>query len=171
MPARACGFESHFRYHSKPLRIRVLRRKSERKADRRATRINGHGCRKNPEQIREEFQPHPPQLGGRSTRNASTSAPIHSDMRPPRTCQFPLNLAESGDESERRPRNPRRNPRLHEARTSSMHSALLPADMVARMFAEFALEDAPPLPSSLPGEDSDPTPCHRIHRQRLLCLD
>jgi hypothetical protein len=42
---------------------------------------------------------------------------------------------------------------LHAIRTSA-----LPADMVARIIAELALEDAPPLPSSLAGEDSDPRP-------------
>ena len=42
---------------------------------------------------------------------------------------------------------------LHALRTSA-----LPADMVARIIAEFALEDAPPLPPSLPGEDSAATP-------------
>jgi hypothetical protein len=42
---------------------------------------------------------------------------------------------------------------LHALRTSA-----LPADMVARIIAELALEDAPPLPSSLAGGDSDAAP-------------
>ena len=44
---------------------------------------------------------------------------------------------------------------LHALRTSS-----LPAGMVERLVAEFALEDAPPLQPSPPCEDPAATPCH-----------
>jgi hypothetical protein len=42
---------------------------------------------------------------------------------------------------------------LHAIRTSA-----LPADMVERIIAELALEDAPPLPASPTGGDSDAAP-------------